>query len=335
MGGHGRRRFLAGAAAAVAVTGLSAAPPFVGRARAEAVKVGATTRSMVFFPLFAGQKKGFWEPEGMQLEIVVFGSASKGVQAAISDSVAVSCLGPENSLRVNPRGADLKMLAGLANVPVYSIVAQGKYKTAADLKGKKLAVTNIRVALGMLTTYTMERLGLAYPADYTLIEIPGTPEIWAAIQKGAVDGGIVSVPLNFAAADQGFTIIAELPDYLPQYQFQCIQVRGAWAAQHGETVVRFLKGYLRTIRWFHERRDEVIQTIQEVQRLEPKHARQAWEYWTTRKVLPADGRLSRAGVQGVYDLLRKHGDIGPDTPTPERWVDESFLEEAQRQLGRG
>jgi ABC-type nitrate/sulfonate/bicarbonate transport system substrate-binding protein len=332
MADIGRRRLMAGGLAA---TALASAPGIVGRARAESVKVGATTRSMVFFPLFAGQKKKFWDAEGMQLEIVVFGSASKGVQAAISDSVQINCLGPENALRVNPRGADLRMLAGLANAPVYSIVAQGKFKKAADLKGKKLAVTNIRVALGMLTTYTMEQLGLKYPADYALVEIPGTPEIWAAIDKGVVDGGIVSVPLNFVAADKGFTIIAEIPDYLPDYQFQSIQVRAEYGAHHRDVVVRFLKGYLRTIQWFYASRDETIALIQEIQRLDAKHARQAWEYWTTRKVLPPDGRLSMAGIKGVYDLLRKHGDIGADVPSPEQWVDESFLQEAQRQLGRG
>jgi ABC-type nitrate/sulfonate/bicarbonate transport system substrate-binding protein len=327
----GRRTMLAGAGATLALAG---APPFVRDARAETIKVGATTRSMVFFPLFAGQKKGFWDAEGMQLEIFVFGSASKSVQASISDSVQINCLGPENTLRVNPRGANLRILAGLANAAVYSIVAQGKYKTAADLRGKKLAVTNIRVALGMLVTHTMEQLGLKYPADYTLVEIPGTPEIWAAIQKGVVDGGIVSVPLNFAAADMGFTIIAEIPDYLRDYQFQSIQIRADYGAQHKDVVVRFLKGYLRTIQWFYDRRDEVIPMIQEFQHLEPKHARQAWEYWTGRKVLPPDGRLSMAGMKGVWDLLRKHGDIAPDAPSPEQWVDESYLQEAQRQLRR-
>jgi ABC-type nitrate/sulfonate/bicarbonate transport system substrate-binding protein len=331
MPGVGRRQLLVGAGAALAVGG---APPFVRSARADTVKVGATTRSMVFFPLFAGQKQGFWDAEGMQLEIVVFGSAPKGVQAAISDSVQVSCLGPENALRVNPRGANLRMLAGLANAPVYSIVAQGKFKKPADLRGRKLAVTNIRVSLGTLVTHTMEQLGLKYPADYTLVEIPGTPEIWTAIQKGVVDGGIVSVPLNFVAADTGFTIIAEIPDHLPNYQFQTIQVREDYGAKHRDVVVRFLKGYLRTIQWFYEKRDEVVALIQEIQRLEGRHARQAWDYWTGRKILPPDGRLSMAGTRGVYDLLRKHGEIGPDVPSPEVWVDESFLAEAQRQLGR-
>ena len=326
----GRRKVLTGAAA----TALAAAPPLVRVARAEAVKVAATTRSMVFFPFFAGQKKGFFDAENLQLEIVVTGSAPKTVQAAISNSVQISALGPENALRVNPRGANLRMLAGLANVPVYSIVALGKYKKAADLKGKKLAVTNIRVALGTLVTYTMEQLGLKYPADYSLIEIPGTPEIWAAIQKGVVDGGIVSVPLNFVAADQGFTIIAEIPDYLPEYQFSCIQVTAEYGAQHREQVVRFLKGYLRTIQWFHGNRDETIAMIQDMQRLEPKHARQAWEYWTGRKVLPPDGRMSMAGIRAVTDLLKKLGDVGSDVPSAEQWVDESFLQEAQRQLGK-
>ena len=85
---------------------------------------------------------------------------------------------------------------------------------------------------------------------------------------------------------------------------------------------------------FYGSRDEVIAMIQDIQRLDPGHARQAWEYWTNRKVLPPDGRLSLAGIKGVYDLLRKRGDLGADVPSPEQWIDESFLQEAQRQLGR-
>ena len=327
----GRRGVLVGA---VTATALASVAPFVRVARAETIKIGATTRSMVFFPLFAGQKKGFFEIEGLQVEIVVFGSSPKGVQATIADSVQIGHIGPENTLRVNPRGANLRMLAGLANSAVYSIVAQGKFKKPADLKGAKIAVTNIRVALGTLVTHTMARLGLQYPADYTLVEIPGTPEIWAAIQKGVVDGGIVSVPFNFVAADKGFTIIAEVPDHLPDYQFVAVQVKADYGAQHRDVVVRYLKGYLRTIQWFYANRDEAVAMIQEMQRLEPKHARLAWEYWTSRKILPPDGRLSMTGIRAVQDLLKKRGDVGADVPSAEQWVDESFLEEAQRQLGR-
>ncbi len=334
MAKRGRRQVLVGAGAAAAATALGDVAPFVRAARAETIKVGATTRSMAFFPLFAGQKKGFFEAEGLQVEIVVFGSAPKGVQATISDSVQIGHIGPENTLRVNPRGANLRMLAGLTNSPVYSIVAQGKFKKPADLKGARLAVTNIRVALGTLFTHTMEQLGLKYPEDYTLVEVPGTPEIWAAIQKGVVDGGIISVPLNFVAADKGFTVIAEIPDHLPDYQMSAVQVKADYGAQHRDVVVRYLKGYLRTIQWFYGNRDEVIALIQELQRLEPKHARLAWEYWTSRKVLPPDGRLSMAGIRAVQDLLKKRGDLGADVPAAEQWVDESFLQEAQRQLGR-
>jgi ABC-type nitrate/sulfonate/bicarbonate transport system substrate-binding protein len=331
MANVGRRRMLVGA---VAATALAGAPPLVRLARAETIKVGATTRSMVFFPAFAGQKKGFFEAEGLQIEIVVFGSSPKGVQAMISDSIQIGHVGPENVLRVNPRGANIRMLAGLANSPVYSIVAQAKFKKPADLKGAKLAVTNIRVALGTLFTYTMEQLGLKYPADYTLVEVPGTPEIWAAIQRGVVDGGIVAAPINFVAADKGFTIIAEIPDHLPEYQFNTVGVNADYGAQHRDVVVRYLKGYLRTIRWFYGNRDEAIALIQELQRLEPKHARQAWEYWTSRKILPPDGRLSMAGIRAVQELLKKRGDLGADVPSAEQWVDESFLLEAQRQLDR-
>jgi hypothetical protein len=44
--------------------------------------------------------------------------------------------------------------------------------------------------------------------------------------------------------------------------------------------------------------------------------------------------MSMAGIRAVSELLKKRGDLGPDVPSAEQWVDESFLQEATRQLGR-
>lgn len=327
------RRTAGGVGLLAVVAWLGAWGPLgVAPAAAEAIKIGATSRSMIFFPLFAAQKKGFFEAEGLQVEIPVFGSSSKATQALISDSIQFGHTNPENVFRVNPRGAGLKIIGGLTNAPTFSIVAQAKYKKVADLKGARMAVTNIRTGLGTMFTFVMEKNGLKYPGDYALVEVPGTPDIWRSIERGAVDGGIVSWPFNFVAQDKGFTVLADVPDFLPEYQFNAIQVRADWAAKNRDVVVRYLKAYLRTTRWFHDNRDEAVALIQELVKLDPKNAARAWEFWTSKKVLPRDGRATVAGLKANQDLLRQRGETGLDASV-EPYLDESFLAEAQRQLG--
>ena len=64
---------------------------------------------------------------------------------------------------------------------------------------------------------------MEYPRDYKLLVIGGTPQTYAALVAGQIDAAALSLPVNYAAEEQGFNEIGRFVDVIPQ-----LSARGAF-----------------------------------------------------------------------------------------------------------
>ena len=68
-----------------------------------------------------------------------------------------------------------------------------KVKTMADLKGHSLGVTGLGSSTNFLTLALAARAGLK-PGDVTTVAVGAGNTFLAAMQKGAIDGGMTTEP---------------------------------------------------------------------------------------------------------------------------------------------
>ena len=66
-------------------------------------------------------------------------STSRAIQAMLAGEMAFSYMDGRNAVQAALKGADVVMLAGVANRFVFSFMARPEIKRIADLKGKKSA----------------------------------------------------------------------------------------------------------------------------------------------------------------------------------------------------
>lgn len=248
-----RRRFLAaGALAAALFTTVSAQA-------ADKVRVGINNVvSDVVFHL--AQERGFFKDEGLDVELVVFDSGPKMIAplgaGQIDVGAGASSAGLYNAVA---RGIDIKVVADKGSTPPgydymplmvrKDLVASGKVKTVADLKGMKVGAVGPGAATNAKLAHILGSAGLTYKdVQHNYI---GYPQQIAAFTTGAIDAAITTEPSVTQALDNDVAVRFVVDGY-PNQQVAVLLYGGDFIAKHRDVAQRFMNAYVRSARLFND-----------------------------------------------------------------------------------
>jgi ABC-type nitrate/sulfonate/bicarbonate transport system substrate-binding protein len=303
-------------------------------ATSQSIKVGYTSQTIFFLPLFVAMKKGFYATENLNVELIQMGSPSVNLQALVAGQIHFSAINPDGIIIFNERNGNLKAIAGVINGVAYTLVGAKAYKKIGDLKGAKLGVASLK---GGPTTFLLEYLrakGLVYPRDYTLVVVGGgTPARLAALETGAIAAGVLGIPHSEIAIDRGLNRLGDVIEIMPTFQFTTVNVDPTWAAKNRLNVVRFLKAHIKSLRWIYENLDEAADLYSREMNVKEPYARRGVEYFTKNMLFPRDGSISLEGMKVNIETQAKDGLLKAPLPSAEKQVDLSYLKQAQAEVG--
>ncbi len=140
---------------------------------------------------------------------------------------------------------------------------------------------------------------------------------------------------HYVAADQGFRILGELKQYIPEVQFTALSARQPWANGSASLVDDYLVAILKANRYLYDNKAGTVAIIQNFFKVQPDHAERVYEYWVRNQVTPRDGALTLPGTEVVLEILETLGDFkGKTRPKAEKFIDSSFLRRAQARISR-
>lgn len=300
----------------------------------QTLKAGYTSKTLFYMPFFAALKKGFYAGEGLQVELINIGRSDVQLQALIAGELHFANFNPDGIIVFNEKGGNLKLIAGVDNAAPYVLIGGKAYKNIDDLKGAKLGVSALRGGATSILLDYLKSKGLHHPRDFTLVVISGgTAARLTALEGGAMAAGILGIPYSDIAIDQGFNRLGDTIEVIPAYQFNAINVNSAWAEKNRGTVVRFLKAHIRSLRWIHEQPDQAADFFTKEMAVKPPYARRGVDYFTKNKVFPVDGSITVEGLKLNLQVLARDGLLKEPLPPPEKYVDLSYLKQAQKELG--
>jgi len=158
--------------------------------------------------IFIAQEKGFFNSEGLDVELVTFKAAPQTLPALATDEVQLSGSAVTPALfNAFARGISMKLIAdkgrvskgfGWAAIVIRSDLAD-TIKDFKDLKGRKFGVLGKGVSSTAQLGKALE-LGKVQPNEVEMIEL-GLPEMVAALGNKAIDGATLLEPfVTFATA---------------------------------------------------------------------------------------------------------------------------------------
>ena len=108
------------------------------------VRLAEVTHSMFYAPLYVAIENGYFEEEGIDLELILTSGADKVSAAVLSGDVQIGFAGPESAIYVYENGEEdyLVTFAGLTKRDGQFIVARKKIEDfiIEDLYGKEILV---------------------------------------------------------------------------------------------------------------------------------------------------------------------------------------------------
>lgn len=207
------------------------------------VRVAYSAISGAMGPLWVAHDLGIFSRHGIDVQLLYIGGGSVVTQALLSGDVQFVRLGANAVVQASLRGAELKMIANTINRLVFSLMTRPEIKSPADLKGKKVGVTRLGGSTDFALDLALKKWGLRRGTDVAVLQAGGMPQLLGAIQRGAIDAGVISPPTNLQALKLGLKELVDFGDLEILYPNSPLAATQSYLAKNRDLVLRFLRGY--------------------------------------------------------------------------------------------
>jgi NitT/TauT family transport system substrate-binding protein len=305
------------------------------QANTQTLKAGYVSKDLNYLPFFIAQKKGLYAKEGVAVDLVSIGRADVQLQALVAGELHFANINADNIIAWNERtNGNLKVAAGSSNAAPYLLIGAKNVKKLDDLKGQKLGVASLKGGATSILSAYLKTKGFVYPRDYSMIIIAGgTPARLSALESGAVAGAVLVTPFSDMAVDKGFTKLGDTTEVISSYQFNNINIDPAWAEKNRPAVVKFIKAHVQALRWIYEHQADTVDFLSKEFGLPAQYGKRGIDYYTKNKVYPINGDVTIAGLKVNIEVQVQDGVITGAVPAPEKYIDLSYLRQAQKELG--
>ena len=283
---------------------------------------GLVSPTATYWQHYVAEARGLYRAEGLTVETVFTGSTTGGATALASGRIDLSGSCPDHIILAIEQGADLAVVGEVVRRPVSAVLARPDVRALADLRGRRVGVSDgVGGVSGLLRTI-LRRHGLG-PDAYESVVLGGTPEQARALVAGTIDAALLTHPFSIRLATEGYPMLARTEDYWPVFSFTTLNARRAWATAEIAALVAFLRATIRAGRWLrapgHAAEAQAIlaaATGQPAAEVAATYDRYVW----ANDVLAWDAAPDTNGLSAVLDLLREEGLLAA-MRSPERYVE--------------
>jgi len=261
-------------------------------------------------PLALGVEKGFFDEEGLNVELHVAQGGAALVPAVSSGQYKFAFSNNLSVMLARAQGLPVRIVsaansAGTAPDPIeeaLAVPADSPIKSVEDLAGKTVAVNTLNNIVHLANLRTLEEAGVD-PSSVKFIEV-GFPDMPLALEEGRVDAADVAEPFLTQVKQAGGTVIAEPFRVLqPNLYISSWFTTDQFIEQNPGCVEGFVTALNRSKEYATENPDEVRALIPELLGVDEQLAQEiALAYWPTG--LPEEESLEVLGDAAVdYGVL--------------------------------
>jgi ABC-type nitrate/sulfonate/bicarbonate transport system substrate-binding protein len=291
----------------------------------DAFKVGIVSKTFFYVPYWAALERRLFGSVGLEVATTLLGNTSQA-GPLLSGALDAVIGTPEGVLQNAASGGPLRFVAGNAGRLSHFIIAQARFRKVEDLRGATIGILSRTEGTFFHVKTVMAAHGLSYPGDYQVRETGGAPPRHKALLEGSIDMGLQSVPWAYAEEELGFANLGDVSSYIPDWQFNTVNVNLERAAACRGRVTRFLHALLEATEWVHAHRAEASAIAERAMDIRKAHAERAWDYYIGQNILTRNLQINVKGLVPVIRTQRSSGLLSPTAPDdPEFYIDRTFL----------
>lgn len=303
----------------------------MGEAMAQKVRVAMPAKSMTFLNFYVGDKFGIYKAEGLEVSLEVI-KTEIGVAGMVAGEIDyTSAIG--SAMRAAATGMPIKaIMFSMDRVLIY-MFAKPTIKSIENLKGGKTVATTGLLATPTYAAKVMARAhGLNPDKDLIFIAMGDVATSLTALQSGAADVAMLSIPFNFKAEELGFRNLGSAVDYL-QTPFAGVGAADAKLKTNPSEVKRMIRATLKGIEFTRDpaNHEKVIGLLMDEFKLDRKAA--ALSLREIVKVFTKDGTTPEDAVRAEIKEIREQAKLKGEIPVTQI-VNYRLLEEVLAEMKR-
>lgn len=222
-----------------------------GKPKLETVKVAQFGDVFIYTPLYLADSKGFFEEEGLKIDLINTGGDDKTYAAVISGSAQFGVADPTFAAIAKEKGIDGRVIGGIVNgVPFWALA-------------KNTSIPSITEA-SMLKPYSVATFSAPSTAYTIQLEMFKLASIEPNIKQGAfgtlipmLDAGRADIALELEpnvsiALNKGAKIVYSFIQKYPEFAFTGITASKKTIDENPHLVQRFMNAITKAEKYAHE-----------------------------------------------------------------------------------
>jgi len=301
-------------------------------AQSKSIIVGEGVRGAMYLPAYIAEEKGLFKKRDLDSRIVTF-SRSNDINALVSGDIQFDQTSPDKVIHSALGGFPVRIVMATTRGLNLALAVQPAIKSAADLKGKSVAVTSFSGLPYTGLLLCLKELGMSKDQVVPL-NIGGKTARLEALVHGRVAAAILDPPYTTMATQAGYKLLVDLAPLDVPYLRNVVAVSEKSLREDSATIAGFVEALSEGMRYYRDKtnREESLRILAKYLRLPLEKNRAMLEegYETYRDMLLTKPYADPAAMKILLEV------IGESNPKARNLnlaplIDSSFVERLDRQ----
>jgi ABC-type nitrate/sulfonate/bicarbonate transport system substrate-binding protein len=259
------------------------------------------TRSGASWPMFIAKQGGYLQKYGLDATLV-FGPHPTGIAAIIGGEAHMTNYSLETSLQAAVRDPSLIVVGGWLNKAVFALMARKEIGRIQDLKGRRVAITQMGDAPYNYTVALFRKFGItAREVEWVPVGTDANGRA-AAVAGGRADATLITAPAYYKLEEQGYRNLGNIVDYDDIYATTTYLMKRATIAAHPRLPELLLKAHAEAIQRFYQDKAFAVKAYMAYDKQSPEDVSRFYETYFKGNLFERVPYVYAAAVQTAIDL---------------------------------
>jgi len=283
--------------------------------------------SMGSSPVWIIDKAGIFRKHGLDVSLTL-AQGNLPIQAMLAGSFDIGFVGAVPLIGAVLSGAQLKLTATMFDKMLYGLATSRDITTGSQLKGKRIGISRVGTTSEMAARYAVSELGLDPDRDVTMIQVGNSPERFAALRTGSIQGMAADPSDMIRAQREGFPILVDLTQSNIDFVVGGVVMTERFIRDQEKTVLAFLRAYVEGLHYFKTHPEESSRVAATMLRTTDLDAlRQSWKVY--ERITSAKPYPSSKGLEPVIRLVAVRNPAALNAK-PAQFIDSRFIEQIDK-----
>ena len=227
------------------------------------LQVCEVTHSVFYAPMYLAESLGYFEEEGLKIELTNGGGADAVMASVLSGDSDIGFCGPEAALYVLVGGStDTPKVFGQLTKRDGSFLVSRKPEPNfkwTDLKGKEILAGRKGGVPAMTFEYVLNQNGMKDDVDLDLNYDVAFNLMTSAFESGVADYCTMFDPVayEYEATGKGY-VVASVGEASGEVPYTCFMAKKSWIKKNEKQVEGFLRAVTKAVKYVNETPSEAV-----------------------------------------------------------------------------